>query len=192
LIQRILRQLILSVSADLLLRLKRHGPLLLLVLPLLEFPVHFLQLLHQLSHLYVDLEVPYFLCYFEHFGDVGGVPLDGLDAHVVVHPLLHEGGLCEVERLLRQGERVQLFERGQVVQDVGLVVAQVADRVLAVVQVRERAGGEQRQPIEVEHLLEVSDLVRGDVQFRQVMQAVQTGPDGVNAVLSDVQHFESF
>ena len=77
---------------------------------------------------------------FKYLDDVGSISLDSLDSHVIIHAFLHEGGISEGFGIIRDQESVQLLQIGQMIKYVGLVVAQVANWVLAVVGVLECAG----------------------------------------------------
>lgn len=94
-----------------------------------------MQLLDQLACLNVDLADADFAADFQQLHDVGRIPLDRFDSHVVVHSLLHEGSLGERLALVGNCQCVQPGQLGQVEEDVRLVVAQTADRVLAIVWV---------------------------------------------------------
>lgn len=65
------------------------------VLAFFDLSAYLVEFFGELCDLDVDLEVPYFLAGLEQLHDVGGIALDSLDSHVVVHALLHEGGVCE-------------------------------------------------------------------------------------------------
>ena len=110
--------------------------------------------------------------------------MDGLDAHVVVHPLLHKSRFSEALAFLRHGHGVELVELRQVEEDIGLVVTQAAYRVLTVVWVEETAAGEIGQAVEVEHLLEVTDPVSGQVELFEGDQPIQADTNVFDVVLS--------
>jgi len=52
-----------------------------------------------------------------------------------------------------------------VIEDISLVIAEITDGVLPVVRVLESAHSQVREPVQVEHLFEVADLVVRDVQL---------------------------
>ena len=106
--------------------------------------------------------------------DVGGVALQRLDPHVVVHLLLDVRGFGQRLGLFRYPQRVQAGEASQLVQDIRLVVAQVAHRVVAVVWLVQAQRRQRRQPRQVVDLLEVPDAVVGQVQVRQCCERVQS------------------
>ena len=135
------------------------------MLPLLELPGYLVQLLRELGHLNVDLEVADLLADLEELHDVARVPLDRLDSHVVVHAFLHKGRVCEGLGVVRDVQGVEFRKVGQVVQHVGLVIAKVADRVLTVVRVLKGADTQGWETVEVEDFFEVAYFVVRNVQF---------------------------
>jgi hypothetical protein len=55
-----------------------------------------------------------------------------------------------------------------VVKHIGLIVAEVADRIFSKMWVIEGENLQVGQPVEVEHLLEAADLVATDVQIGEL------------------------
>lgn len=80
------------------------------------------------------------------------MPVQRLDAHVVVHLLLKERGLRQLLGLVGQQQRVQNRQPRQHVQDVRLVVAQAGQGALAphgVGEAEVREAGEAHQGLDV-------------------------------------------
>lgn len=126
-----------------------------------------------------------FLGFFDEFVESGEGPLDGLDAHVVVHLLAHQSAFSVGFGFFADGEGVQFADVPEVVEDVGLVVAEVADGVFSEVGVVEGEDLQVGQPVEVEHFFEAADFVAADVEVVEGDQVVQTGLDGVDLVACD-------
>lgn len=55
------------------------------MLPLILFPFNFLQLLCNFVNLNFNLFFSQIFAYFQNSDQVGSIPLDGFDAHVIVH-----------------------------------------------------------------------------------------------------------
>jgi len=66
------------------------------VLALFQLPLDLIEFSREFTCLNIDLEVADVAADFEKLHDIGGVALNSLNAHVVVHALLHECALCEV------------------------------------------------------------------------------------------------
>jgi len=71
------------------------------------------------------------LCFFYQLGEGGEGAFDSLDAHVIVHFLSHQSWLRIGLGVFTDGESVQLADVSQVVKNVSLVVAQIADGILS-------------------------------------------------------------
>jgi len=112
------------------------------VLSLLKFPQDFIEFLSQFGDSKVNFKRFDLFADLNQFDDIGCVSLDGFDSHIIVHSLLHEGGICKRLRILRDRQRIQFDQGRQVVQHISLVVAEVADGVVAVVGVEEGADFE--------------------------------------------------
>lgn len=80
------------------------------MLAFLRLSVDLEQLFDQFRCLDVDFTDANVSTDFEELNYVAGVALDSLDAHVVVHPLLHKSGLRETLALLRNGHRVEFVQ----------------------------------------------------------------------------------
>ena len=76
------------------------------------------------------------------------------------------------------------------IEDVGLVIAQVADGILSEVGIVEGQHFQIGQTVEVEHLLEAADFVATDVEVNQTDQVIEAGLDGVDLVASNPQLFQ--
>lgn len=126
-------------------------------------------------------------CLFSQFAQGRESPLDGLDPHIVVHFLPHQGGLCEGLGLVTDGKCVQLLDVPQVVQHIRLVIAEVADRIFPEVWVIEGEHFEVGQPVQVQNFFEGADFVTADVEVSEAGEGVQAGLDGVDLVASDPQ-----
>jgi len=77
----------------------------------------------------------------------------------------------------------------QVVQNIGAVVAQVANRIISVVRVVESADAQARQSVQIQHLLEISNFVCSQIYRAQADQAVEANPNLLDVVSSEVKDF---
>jgi len=75
----------------------------------------------------------------------------------------------------------------QVVQHVRAVVAQIADGVVTIVRVIKSTHRQAREPVKVEHFLEVAYLVRSQVQGAQADEAVKTNANGLDLIACQVE-----
>ena len=116
-----------------------------------------------------------------------GVSPDGLNAHVVVHLFLHEGGQRQLLGLVRQRERVEALELPEREEHVRLVVAQPRDRAVAPVRVAEAQRRQAGHRHEAADLLERADRVARQVEALQPPQRQQHAPDALDTVLGDIQ-----
>mmetsp|Transcript_7602 Transcript_7602/g.17240 ORF Transcript_7602/g.17240 Transcript_7602/m.17240 type:complete len:212 (-) Transcript_7602:42-677(-) len=98
--------------------------------------------------------------------------LQGLDMHVVVETLLGVGCLSHVVSFGVHIHLVVHLQLWQVVEDIGLVVTQGADRIFPKVRVRETQR-RQRTPRQVQHLLEGTKPISGQVQGLQLWQLIK-------------------
>ena len=114
--------------------------------------------------------------------DVGRVALERLHPHVVVHLLLQVDGPREALRVVADVLHVERRELGQVVRHVGLVVAELADGVVAKVRVAEREALERAQPREVEDVAKRADAVVREVELLEALIVHQRRPDLGDAV----------
>lgn len=76
------------------------------------------------------------------------------------------------------------------VQHIGLVVAQVADRVLPEVRVIERKHLQVGETIQVQHFFKTADLIATDVQVIQRHQVVEARLDGLNLIAGNPELFQ--
>jgi hypothetical protein len=60
------------------------------ILPLILLPFDFLQLLCNFVNLNFNLFFPQIFAYFQNSDQIGRIPLNGFDAHVVVHSFLQK------------------------------------------------------------------------------------------------------
>ena len=90
------------------------------------------RLLVQINVDFHDLRLRAFLSFSQ---NVCGVPFQRFDAHVVIHLLLHVGGLGHLLSFFANCHRVKRCELVQLIHDIGLIVAQPANRVVSVMWV---------------------------------------------------------
>ena len=140
----------------------------------------------------VYFEVSNLLAHFQQLHYIARVPLNGLDAHVVVHSFLHKCGVRKCLSIVRDVEGIQFGEIWQVIEHVGLVIAQVADGVLTIVWVLEGANAQIWEAVQVEHLLEVAYLIVGDVELFLAHEAIKAHPDALYAVAGEVQFSQAY
>ena len=76
------------------------------------------------------------------------------------------------------------------IENVGLVVAQVADGILSEMGIVEGQHFQIRQAVEVEHLLEATNFVATDVEVNQTDQVIEAGLNGIDLVASNPQLFQ--
>ena len=193
--QLVIVDLVERVTADLLGTIREYALKLVFVvladvLTLLEFTGDFKEFLHKFGLRELDFANANLATDLEQLHNVRRISLDRLDAHVIVHPLFHEGGVCEGLALLRDDHGVEADEAGQVEQHVRLIVAQTTNRVLTIVRVREGANGEIWQSIQIEYFLKVADSIGGDVEVAQGLQSIQPYANRLNVVLGQVQFSE--
>jgi len=155
----------------------------LLELELLTVLQH-LDLVVELVDQHTALDVP---ALAQRLGDLAGVALDGLDAHVLVHLLLHEGRLGLVLALLADHEAVELLQVGQVLHHEGRLVVQRADRVVALHRVVEAEAAQVGQLVHRQDLLEVPNIVASQVDAVEVLQARQALGDDLDLVPGQLQ-----
>lgn len=77
------------------------------------------------------------------------------------------------------------------IQHVCLIVAEIADGILAEMRVVEGQNFEVRQAVKVEHFFEATDFVAADVEVCQGDQIVQTSLDGIYLIASNPQLFQA-
>lgn len=135
------------------------------VLTLFELTGDLVQLLCKLSHLYIDLEVPDLLAHLQKLHDVRRVPLDGLDSHVVVHALLHEGSVRKSLSIIRDIKGVQFREVWQMIENICLVVTKVTNGIFSVVRILKSADSQLREPIKVQDFLKVPNLIVRNIEL---------------------------
>ena len=76
------------------------------------------------------------------------------------------------------------------IEDVGLIIAQVADGILSEVGIIEGQHFQVRQTVEVEDLLEAANFVATDIEVNQADQVIKAGLDGVDLIASNPQLFQ--
>ena len=76
------------------------------------------------------------------------------------------------------------------IEDVGLIIAQVADGILSEVGIIERQNFQVRQAVEVEDLFKAANFVTTDIEVNQADQIIKTGLDGVDLIASNPQLFQ--
>jgi hypothetical protein len=74
-----------------------------------------------------------------------------------------------------------------VIQNIGLVVAEVTDGIFAEVRIVEGEDFQVGEPVQIEYLLETADLITCNVQVSEINESVQACLDGIDLVASDPQ-----
>ena len=118
---------------------------------------------------------------------VARVALQRLDPHVVVHLLLHVRCLGKLPQLVGDDDAVEHAQVDHVEEQVGLVVAERAQRVVAKVWLRKGQRGQPAHARQIRDVFKVGDEVAGQVELLELRVALQRVADGGDAIGSEPQ-----
>jgi hypothetical protein len=82
------------------------------MLALFKLSLDLIQLPSKLRYMYINFEISNFATDFEKLHNVGSIPLDGFNSHVVVHSLLHKRSFSKVFGIIGNHLCVQSIEPG--------------------------------------------------------------------------------
>ena len=72
------------------------------------------------------------------------------------------------------------------VEDVGAVIAQIANGIVAVVRIVERANAQAGEAIQIQHFFEIANFIGSQIEHAKRYEAVEADANGFDVIAGEV------